>query len=68
MYVEQLLYSFTSDAGHELWQEVTGIAEVGIGAVAAARGAPGGGESNCAKLVSEALAREAGGANRGERL
>ena len=33
MNVEQLQRTFTSDAGHELWQKVAGIAEIGIGAI-----------------------------------
>ena len=33
MHIEQLLWSFTSDAGRELWQKVVDIAEVDIGTV-----------------------------------
>ena len=33
MHVEQLLWSFTSDADRKLCQEVIGTAEVGIGTV-----------------------------------
>ena len=33
MHVEQLLCSFTSDTGRELWEKVTDIAAVDIGGV-----------------------------------